>query len=317
MIWIETLSPQRRVLARQRFAADEVSVGQSYANDFVVDDATVAPRHLVIRRIDDGALIALNLDDAPGLFLDGGNRRSDTIEIDPERPFRVGQTLLRVRTDDYGGADVARQPPSSLRRVAETLVAATVMLGTYLLVIWSESAAHWRVVPTIVVGVGILASVAVWAGFWSAISRGVSSRWRFDRHFEIAAAAMVIYTLSVVAVPLIAYAISWQIDSRIYAYMWLLLGVTVFAHLWAIGPSHLLVKSAVVGVLVLGLVAFDFLNRTENMSIYGGHSETNLMPPSLKLSQPDDSATFFSKVGEIKSELEQAKRRPAGQGIIF
>ena len=317
MIWVEVLSRQRQVISRQRFAVDEVHVGRSYANDLVLDDQTVAPLHAVIGRREDGTLVARNIGDAPGLFADGGRARSDVIEIDPDRPFRIGHTLLRIRTPAY---DVARSlrktaplPPSTLQRVLRPIVAALILVATALVVLWAESITELRVAPFISYGALILGVAALWAGLWSLISRAVAGHWRFDRNFEIGAAAIVAYIVIVTIVPICAYALSWQTGSSITVVFWVLLGLALFAHLRAISTSRLLLKAAVVAALVLAVTAFDVINRAETRSISGGHAATVLMPPSIKLTRPRGSDAFFNDVRGMKAALEKAKRRPPGR----
>lgn len=321
VIWVEILARSRQVLARQRFAADQVRIGRSYANDLVLDDPAVAPFHLVIAHREDGVLVATNLADNAGLFADGGRRPVESIDIDPDMPFRIGQTLLRVRTPAYdvaaSHAGAPARPPSPLGRVAWPVVAAIVAVGTSLAAVWVQSVTEPRVTPLLSAGLGVLLLALIWAGIWSLISRAVSGRWRFDRNFEIGAAMIFAYVVIFAAIPILAYAFSWQTGSSASAAVWVLIGLAVFAHLRSIGPSRPLLKASIVGVLILAIVAIDVLNRAENRSISGGHSATDLMPPSFKLTAPHDSAAFFDALGGVKSALERAKRRPAGQGIIF
>ena len=74
-MWIEVLSRNGDVVARERIDTAEARVGRAFDNDVVVDDPHVAPHHLRIHRGEDGELVAEDLNSLNGLFPEHGADR--------------------------------------------------------------------------------------------------------------------------------------------------------------------------------------------------------------------------------------------------
>ena len=122
VIWIEVVSRSREVIARHRCRGPEIRIGRGYENDVVLDDPYVAPQHLRIRRSEAGGWVAEDLDSANGLFLDHGRDRFGWVEIDGNRPIRIGHTYLRLREAGYAVMpERAYQPRSRLWPVLAAL----------------------------------------------------------------------------------------------------------------------------------------------------------------------------------------------------
>jgi len=66
-MWIEVLSRNGEVAARERIDTQEARIGRAFDNDVVIDDPHVAPHHLRIIRGEDGELVAEDLGTLNGL----------------------------------------------------------------------------------------------------------------------------------------------------------------------------------------------------------------------------------------------------------
>ena len=164
---------------RLRFAGPEVRVGRGYDNDVVIDDPYVAARHLRVFRDEEGQLVAEDLGSVNGLYLDRDSRRRARILIDPERPLRVGYTLVRVRGPGYAmkGERVAAAQVHGMGLVLTVALAAAV-LGITLMTLWlsetGEPRASRYLVPVLYT-LSYRAAVAIDPQFKPAIIKPISA----------------------------------------------------------------------------------------------------------------------------------------------
>ncbi len=316
IIWVEVLSRQRDVVARHRCVGPEVSIGRGYANDVVLDDPYVAPRHLRIARSPAGAWIAEDLGSAGGLFADGDKRRHATIVLDGERPIRIGHTLLRIR--DAGHAvQSERLPPRQGHHALFIAVAfALAMVGIETLSLWLSETDQPKISRYAVPIVTLLLGIIGWTAVWAVVTRIFSHEARFERHLLIAASAVLAISLLTETVGFFSFALSWRALS-VYQYvgLWCIVAAACFFHLREVGPARLKLKAAVVlGLLAVG-IAMHTVSQFDGGRGASQQAQVRLMPPVFRLAPLHSEDAFFADIERLKGRLDRDRLEAPNSGI--
>jgi len=307
VIWIEILTRSRDVAARLRFAGPEVRVGRGYDNDVVIDDPYVAPRHVRVFRDEEGQLVAEDLGSVNGLYLDRDSRRRERISIDPERPVRVGHTLVRVRGGDYAvKAERVADPQGQVVGVVLTVALAAAVLGITLITMWLSETGELRasryLTPVLTRG----ALLAIWVGAWAVLARVFSGRAHFRRNLVIGLSGLLAFALYSELVQFMSFALTWRITWT-YAYVGTscILALMCFFHLREVGPARLKLKGGIVVALLAVAVGLQTLWQSETFRDFGQQSFViRLMPPALRLAPIRAENDFFADVAHLKIRLD-------------
>ena len=194
VMWVEVVSRDGHVYARERIDGEVAHVGRAFDNDVVVDDPHVAPHHLRIFRGEDGGLVAEDLGSVNGLYAERGDRREPRIALASAPGLRIGRTVLRVHDAAHSVApEKPLAPPRAHVRWAFAL--AGVLLAFTLLLAWldvtGEPTATRLVMPLLAVAV----AVVIWSGLWAMLSRIFSGQAHFAAMLRIAVTGTLALTL--------------------------------------------------------------------------------------------------------------------------
>ncbi len=315
VIWVEILSRHRDVAVRHRCAGPELRIGRGYGNDVVIDDPYVAAEHLRIVTMEDGALIAENVGGANGLYVDHNKHPVERIILHGDRPIRIGQTWLRVRTPDFV---VARERIDERRRVLWPLALglALAVLGLEALSVWLGETTEPKLSAYLTPLLAVALIVPAWAAGWAILSRVFSGQARYERHLIVALAGLGVLLLYVQLASYGAYALSWRLLT-LYPYvgLWLGAGLMCFLHLRVLGHSRLVLKGGITLALLGGAIAMQTVLQSEARSSAGQQSSLRqLFPPALRLTPVRSEADFFAAVEELKAKLnrDRIESRPSG-----
>jgi pSer/pThr/pTyr-binding forkhead associated (FHA) protein len=309
VIWVEVLSRHRDVATRHRCIGAEISIGRGYDNDVVVDDPYVAPRHLLIRRDENGKLVAEDLGSANGLYVDRGRERQARVVLDGEHPIRIGHTQLRVRAASQAVAP-ERVVAAQSRRWPLLVLLGAAILGIEALSTWLGQVTEPRAVRYVQPLLTLCVFAAAWTTLWAVLSRIFSGHANFERHLTIALSGLLVYSLYNEFADFATYAFASRVLA-IYKYvgMWCTLGAVCFLHLREIGPARLRLKGGAVAGVLVAAIALQTLSQSE---LGGGGDQLNyarhLMPPALRLTPVQSEDSFFSDVERLKGKLESDRR---------
>lgn len=306
VIWIETLSRHRDVVARHRCVGPEVRIGRAYDNDVVIDDPYVAPYHLRIARDAAGHLVAEDLNSLNGLFIDRQSARQAQVTLDGDRVIRIGATTLRVRD--------SRQtvPPERTLLIAARLWPRLAAMAVAIVVAYLVD--HWLSETTEPKPSRYLAILLVlplwaigWSGAWAIVSRIFTGQARFDRHLQIGLSGMLAYWLWGAAATMLGFGLAWPF---LAAYqdigLWALAGAVVFCHLRALGPARLWLKAAASGALAALAIALVLTTRSDaEFRTDDQRLLQNFLPPVFRLAEVKDETAFFGQVARLKSKLDR------------
>ena len=308
VIWIEVVSRSREVIARHRCRGPEIRIGRGYENDVVLDDPYVAPQHLRIRRSEAGGWVAEDLDSANGLFLDHGRDRFGWVEIDGNRPIRIGHTFLRIRETNHA---VPRERAGRLEGragpVAPGAALGTAILGIQALSVWFAEIDEPRVSHYVQSLLAIATLVVTWVALWAILSRIFSGQARLERNLLIALAGLLVFLLYGEFAEFASFALTWRaLVSYDYVVMWSIVAATSFFHLRTIGPAGLKLKGGVLAGLLGIVIATQTLAQSELRAEFGQQSYLRrLLPPALRLAPAQDENAFFAEIEQLKTKLDR------------
>ncbi len=307
MIWVEILSRHRDVVSRVRIVGAEVTVGRGYDNDVIIDDPYVAARHLRVSRDAAGQLVAEDLDSVNGIFLDGGKGPIARLVIDGTTPFRIGHTLLRIRTSDYA-VEPERMVRAGRGALSTAMVAAmTVMVfGFIALRVWLAQTGEPRLSNYMTPLLTMAGVLLVWVSIWALVSRLLAGRSQFLRNLTIALVAILVSLLYNEFAKYAAFGLTWPVPSDYeYAATWSILAAACFLHLRVISARGAWLKAAIVTVILVLAIGVQTLQRSEAFSDLGRRNTARLLlPPAFRtvpLRTPD---AFFANVADLKAGLD-------------
>ncbi|MDR0250213.1 MAG: FHA domain-containing protein [Burkholderiales bacterium] len=323
MIWVEILSRHKELISRSRHTADSgtLSIGRGYDNDVIVDDACVASQHVLLHRDDRGIWTVEDRGTQNGLFDLRGHRHSRLVLLTGDTLFRIGHTWLRVRSAGFPVAPERQLVPPQ-RLWPWLLLLAVLVFGVAALEIWSNQIGEFRASLYLMPIVSLLLTLVVWVSLWAGLSRLLSGIANFACHALIALSGLSVASLFGLLFSWGAFAFSAQplVDYNFAAY-WLVLGVTCFYHLRAIGPRLLLLKAIIVVALCIAAATVQWLVK-DPFNFQQGNSANNpylkdLWPSATRVIAPQSQDKFFRNIEKIKADLDELrKKEPEGDGLF-
>ena len=318
MIWIETLSRHREVVARVQAAGDAATIGRGYDNDAIVDDPYVAPRHVRVRRNEDGALIAEDLGSRNGIHDEAGKRRH-VVRLTGNTLFRVGQTWLRVR-DDAFPVPAERALPPGKRLWPWLLLALALAVGVEILNQWQRDIFEHSDPGSLYVRplLRFALSASIWIVFWAVLTRLFTGRARAVPHAIVALSGCALISVSGSLQSWLSFAFSRrELADYGFVFFWFLVAAVFYAHLRVISARHLPHKAIVVSVLVSCACLTQWLESNPfsvDESSDSGFYPGKLYPPSWRIVAPRTEEQFFGQVREIKGMVDALRARGAEAG---
>ena len=309
-MWIEVLSRDGEVAARERILADEARIGRAFDNDVVVDDPHVAPHHLRIHRAEDGELVAEDLGTLNGLYSEHGAKRVMRLPLAKEPGIRIGRTVIRVHDAAHPvSPEKLLTPPRAHARWAlglGTALAAGLLLMQWL-VVAAEPSANVILLPVL----GIGAAVGLWAALWAMQSRLFFGQARFVLHLRIAITACI----AIVIWDQLSESLSFAVASRLLADygglgVWAILAVACYAHLRAIDVRHMnFAMTLVVGLAIAGGL-LQYAGKSETQRLIGQRATLgDLRPPAFRLVPLATADEFFRKAEGAKRSVDRLRAR--------
>jgi hypothetical protein len=315
VIWIETLSRNKEVVARVRASGKMATIGRAYDNDVILDDPHVASRHVRVRHGEDGALIAEDLGSRNGIHDESGKRRH-AMRLTGDTLLRVGRTWLRVRDNTFRLPGERILPPER-RLWPWLLLALTLAIGVRLLGQWQvDIFEHSDPVALYVqplLGFALLASA--WITFWAVLTRLLAGQARTGLHAIIALTGFAVVSVAGSLQTWLSFALSSRaLADYGFVPVWLLVAIVFCAHLRVIGARHLLRKAVAVLMLVLCTCLGQWLESRpfspEEVSDPDFHPEA-FYPPSWRIAPPSTEEQFFERLREIEPMIEKLRKDDA------
>jgi hypothetical protein len=315
---VEVLDVRGRVVARHRVERWPLTIGRGYANDLIVDDPYVCPRHLRVVEHADGALEAEDLGSVNGSHCNGGRVARTAVKTDTR--IRIGHTVLRFVD---GGTAVAptlaqRRDGSDLPALARRPLSIVCALGiplwlvAYRYLVWYE-----RPKPMTIIGYGVVAVTVLWAWSvaWALLNRLVARRWRLGAHAAIASFYFGIAYLIDLAEGYVSFLMSgtWSGTAMAFLLAAIPFACIIALHLQVIGTMPRARRWAVAaGASVAFITLTTFLGQWSRYEFSNSISFADELRPLPRAWIPGDPLdSLDADVTRLAEEVEKrARTRP-------
>ena len=312
MSWVvEHLHRDGSVLAR--IAVPEVSespaivrIGRALDNNLVLDDPHCAPHHAELDVGVDGVARLRDLGTSNGIVA-AHNRRAAVHEIKNEEPFRLGHTLIRVRSSTWPLA-----PERSLSRRAVWPLA---LLGLVLVLaygaweLWLKDVQEKS--PPYLYGLSSLAVVVcLWSSMYAFYGRLITGAERFFSHLAIASTGYLAGTLILNCLELLAFSSSWLWPVRItQPVVVIVAAITVRYHLRLADPRHwrtLRVGLVLVAALAIAIpIAQHWVSHNRLTDV---QTLQSIEHPAMRLARPVPLQEFTASVAALRARVDKARK---------
>ena len=318
VMWIEVLSRNGEVAARERIESQEASIGRAFDNDVVIDDPHVAPHHLRIFRGEDGELVAEDLGTLNGLYPEHGAARVPRLPLAKEPGIRIGRTTLRVHDAAHPvPAEKLLTPPRAHARWAAGLGVTlfVMLLATSWLNLTTEPSANHILLPLL----GLVTAIALWTSLWAVLSRVFFGQARFALQLRIAVTACIALVLWDQLTESLSYSLAWR-DIVEYGGLgaWAVLAAACWGHLHAIGPKHMRAALGLVVALIGAGALLQYVGKSEARKLMGQRATLgDLRPPAFRMLPLASADDFFKKAEGAKQKVDLARvKDPLPGGIL-
>lgn len=306
---VELLDRDGGVAHRIAVSRWPVTIGRSIDCDVILDDPHAAPRHATIERPDPAGAPRLHI----GESLNGARLRGrllgagESVALGSGSEWQLGRTRMRLRLAGEtlaGEEPLAIVPPGRGRRAA---------FGMLLLVLWLLGA-RWLqsdpgdplsgYLPALVT---VPAALGAWSFVWALGSKLFTRHFDFVAHLQLALGVLLLSLLLDAALPLAAFALSWEWLTRSEELLTLALGCgLVWGHLSLILPTHRMALAAGFATMfVVGLSLKLALNHQRTDRWFAQVYLGALGPPGLRVAPTVTPQQFLQEAKTLRAPLEQ------------
>ena len=313
----EILDRRGNIRERVRIDSFPATVGRGYTNAVIVDDCLVSAEHLRLSLDGEARLIVEDLNTANGTRLSGSGERIErhVVPAGGEAVFRIGQTVMRLRGDDFEVGPAAASSrasfwPSSRYLENGAIAFAVFVAGFGLNMLAFAQGISKKVIWSDLTGISLLLLIvfAIWTGFWSFLSRLVVHSFRFMTHLAIGGIASIAFLMLSTANKYFEFLFSAPglaevVDFSDFAVIFSLL---LYGHLSVMSESSfrkrmlssILISAAIVGILLLTRYTKgkEFSNEIRFSSVMKPLGRT-----WVRTESPD---AFFGDMGKLKAKVD-------------
>jgi hypothetical protein len=316
VIFVEVLDRKNSIRERTRIDSFPATIGRSYTNAAILDDRLVDSEHLRLSLNSEDRILVEDMGSVNGTFLAKSRERIQQLSISAggEAILRIGQTILRLRGDDFAVGPVSSLPQARLGKASTYLETKWIAfliffacLGINILMeaqkltgksIWAE------LLGTLLAMVILF---PIWAGFWSFLGRVLTHSFRFPTHLAIAGLATVISLLISAGAEYAEFiftapALSGIIEIAGYA---VLLALLLYAHISVVSELSAwkrLLPSALISAGLVGIVLLISYTKSSDFSTALPYSSV-IEPVGRPLVRTVPPEKFFSDLDKIQSKI--------------
>jgi hypothetical protein len=201
MALILEIRDRRGVATWHPLRALPLTIGRGLANDIILDDPYIDGSHARVVATESGALVLEDLGSVNGLR-SNGTRLIGNVALTAGTEIRIGHTTLRFRDADEPVAPALMEAPRVpgvtnwlMGTGKGTLVLVAALIALSVLVGWIGSSERNVGSTLLMLAVGMLATIGIWAGIWSVAARGPDRRYHLAGHVAVITAAALLVQL--------------------------------------------------------------------------------------------------------------------------
>lgn len=312
-IFVEILTPDGEVKSRHAFPSLPIRIGRAYDNDIIIDDPHIAAHHAHIERAghaDQGELLINDLGSLSGIS--HRNQRAASFVIDGNHHYRLGRTLIRIRTRDYPVAPELTDTTNHHWEGWRPALAGTLLVVlTALLTTWLSDTDEKTTSDYAIELVGVVGVMLCWSGIWAMFSRLFSGHARFGRHLWIASGGLVVLELWDQLSGMVAYALSWETLATFSNHpMLVIFALILYFHLRTAGnkhPGRLKILLATLTVISSAVIMTKQYQSTHHLASQLYLNE--LYPPALRVSRDQGLDEFIQGVNTLQSRVDDLRKK--------
>ena len=284
-----------------------IRIGRALDNDLVLDDPHCAAHHARLEVGADGRARLIDLGTRNGIVA-ARNKRATAYEINSDDSYRLGQTLIRVRSSAWPLA-----PERSLSRRAVwplALLGLALVLGHGAWELWLKDVQEKS--PQYLYALsGLAAGLCLWSAMYALFGRLVTGVDRFFSHLAIASTGYLAGTLILNLLELVAFSMSWLWPVRITEPVVVIVAaLTVRQHLRLADPRHW--RTLRVGLVVAATFAIVIPIAQQWVSykrLTDVQTLNAIEHPALRLAQPVPLPEFSATAASLKERVDKARKK--------
>lgn len=316
LAYVELLDRDGGVQHRIAVTRWPLRIGRALDCDVILDDPHAAAHHATIEA--PYGIPTLALGPSPNGALLGRRRLSpgDSTALLAGSEWQIGRSRLRLRLPGEALPVELPLPTTSTVR-SGWLVAGVVALLIWLLAErWVQSDPGNPLTDYLPVLLGVPASLAAWCFAWALGSKLFTRHFDFLPHVRWALGMLLVITVLDAALPLLAFATSWEWLALLTTLSTLAVGcLLVYGHLRLILPARR--EALALGfatMFVVGVVMKLALSEQRNDRWFEPLYLSTLGPPALRLAPAASTAQFLDEARSLRTPLERRARDPAAAG---
>ncbi len=316
IVFAEFLDKRGNVRERIRIDSFPATVGRSYTNAVIVDDPLVSPEHLRLLLNGEGGIVVEALDTENGTWLSTSRARiaRHSLPAGGEAAIRIGQTILRLRGEDFIVKPAAPSRPlsgTSGRLVESGVTSFLIFSATFGLwvFVFAQSISK-KVIWSDLTGKSLFLLIIffIWTAFWSFLSRLVTHSFRFMTHLAVSGIASVAFLLLIVTVEYFEFLFSSPTGAKgfDFAGVVIVFALLLYTHLSVMSESSRwkrLLSSVLISAAVVSIVLLVRYTREKEFSAEL-HFSSVIKPIGrtwVRTVSPDE---FFGDLRSLKSKVD-------------
>ena len=287
-------------------AISSLRIGRALDNELVLDDPHCAGHHARLEIAADCSARLFDLGTSNGIIA-VGNKRAAVHEVKSDEPFRLGQTMIRVRSSDW---PIAPERPLSRRAVWPfALLGLTLVLVHGAWQFWLRDVQEKS--PPYLYGLSSLAAaMCLWSALYALFGRLITGAERFFSHLAIACTGYLVGTLLLNSLELIAFSMSWLWPVRItQPVVVIVAAMTVRFHLRLADPRHW--HTLRIGLVLVAAIAITIpiaQHWVSHQRLTDVQTLSAIEYPALRLARPVPLDDFSATAASLKAHVDKARK---------
>jgi hypothetical protein len=328
IVFVELLDRRGHIRGRTKVDSFPITIGRGYANAIIIDDRLVNREHLRLSLDMEDGIIVEDLNTLNGTFLSKPWKRIERHRVPTggEAVIRIGQTVLRLRGDDYavGPAVSSRKLYGPFGRYIENSAIALLLFitGFGINVLFLAQEIFKKVIWSDLISQSLILLIVffVWTGFWSFLNRLIAHSFRFITHLAISGIASIVFLVLLVATGYFEFIFSAPAGAEIarFSGVVVILSLLLYSHLSIMSElsgRKRIVSSALIGAGLVGIVILitdinrkEFSNNLRFSSI--------MKPIGRQWVRTKSSDEFFGDLSKLRTKIDtMAQEGPQGKMV--
>jgi len=316
IVFAEFLDKRGNVRERVRIDSFPATLGRSYANAVIVDDPFVNAEHLRFSVDSEGGIVVEALNTENGTWLATSRKRIErhTIPAGGEAVIRIGQTILRLRGEDFVVKPAVLSRPRfgpSGWLIENGVTAFLIFAASFgLCILAFAQSISKKVIWSDLTGKSLFLLIifVVWTTFWSFLSRLVTHSFRFMTHLAVSGIASIAFFALIIAVEYFEFLFSWPTAARVVNFvgMVIVFSLLLYTHLSVMSESSRwkrLLSSILIGAAILSIVLLIRYTKGKEFSTELQFSSV-IKPIGRTWVRTVSSDEFFGDLRSLKTKID-------------